>query len=75
MSPLDELLEAIDNLPERHNVKLLPIVARAKEQQRRRYRLSRLVDEALQQLRLDMKYLIFDRDCTRRERDEARQSY
>jgi len=38
---------------------------------RRTYVLS-LVREALSQLRVDMKYLIFDLEATRRERDEAR---
>ena len=32
-----------------------------------------LVQEALGQLRLDMKYLMFDLEATRRERDEFKQ--
>jgi hypothetical protein len=39
---------------------------------KRRKRVIKLVQEALSQLRVDMKYLIFDLECTRRERDEAR---
>ena len=35
----------------------------------RRRRILNLVQEALGQLRLDMKYLMFDLDATRRERD------
>ena len=35
----------------------------------RRKGLLGLVQEALQQLRLDMKYIIFDLECTRKERD------
>jgi hypothetical protein len=31
------------------------------------------VQEALSQLRLDMKYLVFDLEATRRERDALRQ--
>ena len=38
----------------------------------RRKRILTLVQEALQQLRLDMKYLVFDLECTRRERDDAK---
>jgi len=38
----------------------------------RRKKILGLVQEALSQLRVDMKYLIFDLECTRRERDEAR---
>lgn len=30
-----------------------------------------LVQETLQQLRLDVKYMAYDLECTRRERDEA----
>ena len=37
----------------------------------RRKRILGLVQEALSQLRVDMKYLVFDLECTRRERDEA----
>jgi hypothetical protein len=36
----------------------------------RRRRILNLVQEALSQLRLDMKYLIFDLEATRRERDQ-----
>ena len=39
---------------------------------RRRRRILSLVQEALSQLRLDIKYLMFDLDVTRRERDELR---
>ncbi|MEZ6065662.1 MAG: transcriptional regulator [Planctomycetaceae bacterium] len=38
----------------------------------RRKRILALVQEALSQLRLDVKYLMFDLDVTRRERDELR---
>jgi hypothetical protein len=39
---------------------------------RRRRRILNLVQEALSQLRLDIKYLMFDLEVTRRERDELR---
>ena len=39
---------------------------------KRRRRILNLVQEALSQLRLDMKYLVFDLEATRRERDELR---
>lgn len=41
---------------------------------RRRRRILSLVQEALSQLRLDIKYLMFDLDVTKRERDELRES-
>lgn len=40
---------------------------------RRRHKILMLVQEALSQLRLDIKYLMFDLEVTRRERDELRQ--
>lgn len=40
---------------------------------RRRRRILTLVQEALAQLRLDIKYLMFDLEMTRKERDELRQ--
>ena len=43
------------------------------ESTRRRRRILSLVQDALSQLRLDMKYLVFDLEATRRERDTFRQ--
>lgn len=40
---------------------------------RRRRKILSLVQEALSQLRLDIKYLMFDLEVTRRERDELQQ--
>ncbi|MCH7728637.1 MAG: transcriptional regulator, partial [Planctomycetes bacterium] len=51
-----------------------PLLARVTESTRRRRRILQLVQDALSQLRLDMKYLVFDLEATRRERDEFRQS-
>ncbi|HND53052.1 MAG TPA: hypothetical protein PLV92_11665, partial [Pirellulaceae bacterium] len=39
---------------------------------KRRRRILTLLQDSLSQLRLDMKYLLFDLDATRRERDELR---
>ena len=39
----------------------------------RRRRILSLVQEALSQLRLDIKYLMFDLEVTRKERDELRE--
>ena len=65
-----ELTEAIEGLPIEHRVKLLPSLRRVTESCVRRRRILTLVQEALGQLRLDMKYLVFDLEATRRERDE-----
>ena len=43
---------------------------RVAESVRRRRRILNLVQEALSQLRLDIKYLMFDLEITRKERDE-----
>jgi hypothetical protein len=43
------------------------------ESVRRRRRILGLVQEALSQLRLDVKYLMFDLEVTRRERDTLRE--
>jgi hypothetical protein len=40
---------------------------------RRRRRILSLVQEALSQLRLDIKYLMFDLEMTRKERDELKE--
>lgn len=65
-----ELIAAVDALPVEQRVRLLPALRRVTESSVRRRRILTLVQEALGQLRLDMKYLVFDLEATRRERDE-----
>ena len=60
-------------LPAEHRTIIEPVFNRVSESTRRRRRILNLVQDALSQLRLDMKYLVFDLEATRRERDEARQ--
>jgi hypothetical protein len=67
-----ELMAAISSLPIDQRVSLAPLVDKVVESTRRRRRILNLVQDALGQLRLDMKYLIFDLEATRRERDELR---
>ncbi len=69
-SDLLELTQAIDQLPLEQRIRLLPALRRVTESSVRRRRVLTLVQEALGQLRLDMKYLVFDLEATRRERDE-----
>ncbi len=64
-----ELTAAIQGLPIEHRVALLPALRRVTDSSVRRRRILTLVQEALGQLRLDMKYLVFDLEATRRERD------
>ncbi len=67
-----ELIDAVRALPEEHRGKIEPIVAQVIETSHRRRRILHLVQDALSQLRLDMKYLMFDLEATRRERDDYR---
>lgn len=69
---LVELTAAIDSLPPELKQRLSPLVLRVVESTRRRRRILNLVQDALSQLRLDMKYLLFDLEATRRERDGYR---
>ncbi len=66
---LVELLRIVEDLPNEHQTRLEPVVTRVIESTQRRKRILNLVQEALSQLRLDMKYLMFDLEATRRERD------
>jgi hypothetical protein len=70
---LQELAKAIDALPARYRDSVSPALHRVVECSTRRRRILNLVQEALSQLRLDMKYLIFDLEATRRERDEFKE--
>ena|SRR5688500_10142270 len=67
-----DLAAAIDLLPAEHRSRLKPLVVRVVDSTKRRRRILNLVQEALSQLRLDMKYLVFDLEATRRERDALR---
>ena len=64
------LVAAIGKLPAEHRMALEPHLHRVTESTARRRRILALVQDALSQLRLDMKYLVFDLEATRRERDE-----
>ena len=70
---LQEMAKAIESLPARYQEKVAPAMQRVVQCSTRRRRILNLVQEALSQLRLDMKYLIFDLEATRRERDEYKQ--
>jgi argininosuccinate lyase len=64
------LAATIRALPEDYSRDLIPALERVVESTKRRRRILSLVQDALSQLRLDMKYLMFDLEATRRERDE-----
>ncbi len=68
-----ELVEAIELLPPEHRHTLEPVLHRVVESSWRRRRILTTIQEAISQLRLDMKYLMFDLEATRRERDTLRE--
>lgn len=69
---LQRLAIALHSLPAEHASQIAPLVDAVVESTKRRRRILTLVQDALSQLRLDMKYLMFDLEATRRERDEYR---
>ena len=69
-----DLAGAIAALPAPYRDTVEPLFASVMESTRRRRRILTLVQEALSQLRLDMKYLVFDLEATRRERDALREN-
>lgn len=69
---LVDLVTALERLPAEHREVIQPLLNRVVDSTRRRRRILHLVQDALSQLRLDMKYLLFDLEATRRERDDYR---
>jgi len=67
---LQRLVAAVQSLPEPKSIEVVAALERVVESTKRRRRILTLVQDALSQLRLDMKYLMFDLEATRRERDE-----
>ncbi|MEX0678652.1 MAG: transcriptional regulator [Pirellulales bacterium] len=70
-----ELAGMLEKLPPEHRGQIEPLFSRVLESTKRRRRILGLVQDALSQLRLDMKYLMFDLEATRRERDEFRRRF
>ncbi len=66
---LADLITAATHLPAEYRPKIELLANQVADCTRRRKRILSLVQDALGQLRLDMKYLIFDLEATRRERD------
>ena len=67
---LSELQSAIDGLSIESKLILQPLFQRVVESTNRRRKNLQMVQESIGQLRLDMKYLVFDLEATRRERDD-----
>ena len=71
-SDLLQLTAAVEALPAAERLAIRPLLDRVLDSTLRRRRILHLVQEAIGQLRLDMKYLMFDLEATRRERDAYR---
>lgn len=70
---LNDLAQALAAIPAEHAQQAQAAFVRVMESTKRRRRILSLVQDALGQLRLDMKYLVFDLEATRRERDAYQQ--
>jgi len=70
---LIELRSHLDTLPLHQREKLLPLCERVAHFTKLQNRLVRIAQDAVDQLQLDVKYLLFDTEATRRERDELRE--
>lgn len=70
---LVDLARSIAALPASLQPELETAYVRVVDAVRRRRRILALVQEALSQVRLDIKYLMFDLEMTRKERDELRE--
>jgi hypothetical protein len=72
-SDLVDLIAKVQALPDEYREDLMASVHRVVDFTRRRRKILGVIQDALHQLRLDMKYLIFDIEATRRERDLYRE--
>ncbi len=69
---LVELRGFLDRLPQPFRDKLVPLCERVGHHTRLQGKLVRIAQDAVDALHLDVKYLLFDLEATRRERDELR---
>jgi hypothetical protein len=70
---LIDLRNYLDRLPLPVRQQLIPLCERVGHFARLQNRLVRIAQDAVDQLQLDIKYLVFDLEATRRERDEFRE--
>ena len=72
---LQDLMNEVQNLPAEYREALERPLNRVAEYTRRQRRILNLIQDALSQLRMDMKYLMFDLEATRRERDTLKSGH
>jgi hypothetical protein len=68
-----ELRSHLDRMPQHLREKVMPLCDKLGHFSRLQGRLVRIAQDAVDQLQLDIKYLLFDLEATRRERDALRQ--
>jgi hypothetical protein len=68
-----ELRALLDTLPYAQRAIMMPLCERVSQFLRLQSRLIRIAQETVDQLNLDVKYLLFDLEATRRERDALRE--
>lgn len=69
---INDLHGLVENLPLPHREHLKPLCDRLAHFTRLQSRVVRMAQDTVDQLQLDIKYLLFDLEATRRERDELR---
>jgi hypothetical protein len=69
---LVELRSHLDRLPTHLRTQVMPLCDKLGHFARLQTRLVRIAQDAVDQLQLDIKYLLFDLEATRRERDELK---
>lgn len=67
-----DLGHILGTLPATYQKEVAPVFQKLADSMQRRRRILSLVQEALSQLRLDIKYLMFDLEVTKEERNELR---
>lgn len=68
---IDVLKVAVEQLPYPYRANIMPLVDQVSEKYEVRHKLLKMIQEALAEIRVNLKYLQFDLEATRRERDEA----
>ena len=72
IAELVDFLHLIDTLPMEHRADFYKALGRLVDGFERRRAIFQYVQETLSQMSLDLKYILFDLEATRRERDEYR---
>ena len=69
---LNILVSEVAKLPEEQQFKILPSLSAVVVEDKKHSNILKDIKENIGTLRLNIKYLLFDLEATRRERDEAR---